>query len=85
MTLGFREWKERNPLARWRMDRKLSQGVAALKIGVSLTIVMRWEAGVSVPKPGNMLKIAALIGVPVSTLSVVWSDWLAEGQRLQIK
>lgn len=42
-------WRERNPLRIWRVERRMSQGDVALRLGVSRQSVANWEEGVCDP------------------------------------
>ena len=41
----FTEWKARNPLKAWREQNGITQSETAIRLGVSLYPVQRWETG----------------------------------------
>jgi transcriptional regulator with XRE-family HTH domain len=52
----------------WRLARGLSQQRLARRLGVSFQQVQKYEAGANRIGAGRLVKIAAILGVPVSVL-----------------
>jgi transcriptional regulator with XRE-family HTH domain len=52
----------------WRMIRGLSQAQLAKRLGVTFQQVQKYEAGTNRIGTGRLVKIAAILGIPISTL-----------------
>ncbi len=53
-----------------RQERCWSQLDVAVHLGVSQSIITRWERGVAVPKPGMQHGLARLFGVSIEELAL---------------
>jgi transcriptional regulator with XRE-family HTH domain len=51
-----------------REDRDWSQQTLAVKLGITVTTVCRWETGVNVPNLPTLRRVAKALGVTLSTL-----------------
>lgn len=60
------ELKEK--LVKLRMERKMSQGELAAKVGVTRQAVSRWERGVAAPSTEKLIALSRLYDVPVERL-----------------
>jgi transcriptional regulator with XRE-family HTH domain len=52
----------------WRMTKGLSQAQLAKRLGVTFQQVQKYEAGTNRIGTGRLVKIAAILGVPIATL-----------------
>src|ERR1700745_430882 len=52
----------------WRMSKGLSQAQLANRLGVTFQQVQKYEAGANRIGTGRLVKIAAILGVPISAL-----------------
>jgi DNA-binding transcriptional regulator YiaG len=66
------EWREENPLRKWREESGVSSGKAAVRLDVNAATAMAWESGKSYPVAGNMAKLARLLGDDVEAR---WTKW----------
>ncbi len=58
-----------SPLARLRIERRLTQQAVANRLGMSSNqVVSQWERGCNVPLPSNQQALAVLYGVPYEEL-----------------
>lgn len=57
-----------SPLARIRMERGLTQGQLAYRIGCRQKDVSRWESGARTPGTASLLKLAIALGCTMEEL-----------------
>jgi len=69
-------WREANPLRRWRVKNKWTQGMIADVVGVSAQSIRSYESGHYRPDRGPMSLIAALLQRDVSKMNKEWTRWL---------
>lgn len=70
----LQEWREDNPLRKWRAENGASMSDVANLIGVSLRTVSLWEAGDSVPSKSNLDAMLSLAGKDMGELWEMWLD-----------
>ena len=78
--MGYDEWKESNPLRKYRKENGISQSQLSLEINVSTATIQYWESGSMIPNPFNLEKISVLIKEP--DIVKAWSDWYDKRPRL---
>lgn len=72
---SIERWLKTNPLYCWRTDKQISVTIITNYVGVSRTMVNKWEGGSSRPNPANMQRLASLTQMP--DFDAKWDAWLA--------
>lgn len=70
-------WKDYNPLKRWREENGYGIKSAAEIIGAQASSIPKWESGQTVPRVGAMSKLAAAMNVRLFELAGAWYEWLS--------
>jgi len=70
------DWKNTNPLRKWRLDNFKTQGMAALTMAVSLQTIMLWEMGGVMPDNNNFDRLKRLLSN--ERLEDDWAEWYGD-------
>lgn len=74
----LQQWKNNNPIRRYRKQSKLSQVDVAGFLGVGVVSVQRWESGSVMPSEENVQKLNGLI----EGFSDQWKEWISARPKL---
>lgn len=69
------QYREANPLRRWRRLNNATQGLVASQVHKTLPNVSNWESGDVMPTPQSLLELAAIMGADYKELSELWQKW----------
>ncbi len=67
----LQEWKNENPIKKYRKENHLSQNDTASILGVSTYTIQRWEDGAVNPSGDNNAKLNKLI----NNFDQQWNEW----------
>lgn len=70
------EWKENNPLRKFRKNRHLKQSTIAASMEVSYHVVYRWESGMTEPTKEQFQILGKLTGI--KKLADEWKVWMEQ-------
>lgn len=74
---AIRAWIEENPLRRWRRETNTTIMQAAVRMGVTITTIQKWEFGGMRPGPENLARMAGAMGQQEEALADAWDSWLS--------
>lgn len=78
INLKLMEWRDKNPLYMWRTRNKISRLKMSALLGVTDSIISRWEQGTVTPREEKRKVIARIIGVNERELNKTWVAWKKE-------
>ncbi len=70
------EWREENPLRKWRKAVGASGGTVSSLCNVSRNSVTNWEKGHCNPAPEQMVALAHTMKITQIELESRWSSWM---------
>lgn len=71
--MNIEDWKNNNPLRKFRKNNKCAQTQIAAMLGVSVTTIRLWESGSMTPSEENFEKIKKL--TEKDNIKEEWSCW----------
>jgi transcriptional regulator with XRE-family HTH domain len=76
-----------HPLARWRRKRKpqVTQADIAKEIGVASLTVSRWELGINIPRPSQIVSIGDITGISPADLYFAYQALRQKPKKTQAK
>lgn len=81
---GYQEWKNKNPLRKFRDKNDLTRTRFAGHLGVTVNTVQFWENGTTQPNENNLEKIAIVMQISPEKLKAEWVDWLENKPEIKI-
>ena len=72
-------------LKQLRKERKLTQGELAARFGVTQQAIAKWEAGLAMPEPETISRLAVLFGVTTDYLLDVAGSFAAAGRLASVR
>ena len=67
------EWREENPLRKWRREQSHSQAAVASELEVTPQTITNWESGAYPPSTTAYAKLAELTGI--TNVQMRWNAW----------
>lgn len=72
------EWRERNPLRRWRREHSKTAADVAGEAQIAFASIGLWEAGGRTPSDVAYAALSAVMDRDEDSLRRAWSRWLAQ-------
>ena len=69
------QYREANPLRKWRRKANVTQGFVASQVRKTIPNVSNWESGDVMPTTQSMELLAMVMGVNVNDLLETWRKW----------
>lgn len=82
-AFAFRDWKEENPLYRYKARMQMSTMEFSSRLGISVNTITKWMNGSGTPSVESMAKLIEFTGNPA--LPTEWRLWLADRPKKKAK
>lgn len=69
------QYREANPLRKWRRRNNATQGFVASQIRKTIPLLSNWESGDVMPTGQSLALLAVVMGLSTESLKEAWNTW----------